>query len=179
MLSLSAQWEINLHFLIEKKEVFLAECRKSAVSKRRHFSEPSKDRKRSNSIFRISSRGKADKMDAKKKESRDAMYQADDAQDAINKLQEELEIKAEMLNDADKEREGVEEKYEGRMDRLRAEIKDLKEDHDKEIGDILEENETMKKELEEERFKSREFRRGRSLIGWNDKVKSVQRVESD
>ena len=36
--------------------------------KRRHSREPSKDRKRSNSIFRMSSRGKADKMDAKKKE---------------------------------------------------------------------------------------------------------------
>jgi len=54
----------------DKKDEGKSSSRRSSLKRKDSIPsrEPSKDRKRSNSIFRISSRGKADKMDAKKKE---------------------------------------------------------------------------------------------------------------
>jgi chromosome segregation ATPase len=90
-------------------------------------------------------------LDAKTKESREAVYQHDVAESTIRKLEKELEIKGNMLDQVDKEQESLRGKYEGRIDRIREEMQNMKEEHLNEIGSILEENEGMKRDLNEER----------------------------
>lgn len=90
-----------------------------------------------------------------KRESREAMQEKDTAQDMVRKLEQELELKTEMIEKGEKEQQLARDMYEGRIDRIRNEIHDMKEEHLKEIGDILQENEKMNKEVDEERLQKR------------------------
>lgn len=90
-----------------------------------------------------------------KRESREAMQEKDAAQDMVRKLERELEVKTEMIEKGEKEQLLARDMYEGRIDRIRNEIHDIKEAHVKEIGDILQENDKMNKEVEEERLQKR------------------------
>lgn len=94
-------------------------------------------------------------LDEKNLELREASHQNIATRDVIRKLEQELEVKAVMLDKAEKERQSESEMYEGRIDRLRNEMQISKEDHLKEIGGILEENEKMRIELDEERMQKR------------------------
>lgn len=90
-----------------------------------------------------------------KRENKEALQEKDVAQDTARRLEQELQVKTEMLDKVEKEQQLLRDMYEGRIDRMRIEIHDIKEDHLKEIGDILQENEKMNKELEEERMQKR------------------------
>jgi len=90
-----------------------------------------------------------------KRENLEALQEKDVAQDTARQLEQELQVKTEMLDKVEKEQQLLRDMYEGRIDRMRTEIHDIKEDHLKEMGDILQENEKMNKELEEERLQKR------------------------
>jgi chromosome segregation ATPase len=94
-------------------------------------------------------------LDDKKKEAREVSHQNNVAKDTVRKLEQDLEVKVMMLDKAETEQQSVREIYEGRIDRMRAELQNSKEEHMKEIGDIFDENEKMKKELDEERMQKR------------------------
>ncbi len=94
-------------------------------------------------------------LDEKNLQLRDLSHQNIAARDTVRKLEQELEVKAIMLDKAEKERQSVTEMYEGRIDRLRTEMQNSKDEHLKEIGGILDENEKLKNELDEERMQKR------------------------
>jgi chromosome segregation ATPase len=94
-------------------------------------------------------------LDVKKKELREVSHQNDEAKDTVRKLEQDLEVKAMMIDKAETEQQSARELYEGRIDRMRAELQNSKDEHMKKIGEILEEKETMKKELDEERKQKR------------------------
>lgn len=94
-------------------------------------------------------------LTATKQEMRESLQQNNVAQDTVRKLEQELEEKNDSLEKVVKEQQLLRDMYEGRIDRMRAEIHDLKEEHTKEVGDILQENEKVKKEVEEERLQKR------------------------
>ena len=94
-------------------------------------------------------------LDDKKNELREVSHQNNLTKDTLRKLEQDLEVKVMMIDKAETEQKSAREMYEGRIDRMRAELQNSKEEHTKEIGDILGENETMKKELDEERMQKR------------------------
>lgn len=94
-------------------------------------------------------------LDNKKQELKEVSHQNNLTKDTLRKLEQDLEVKVMMINKAETEQQSVREMHEGRIDRMRAELQNSKEEHTKEKGDILEENETMKKELDEERMQKR------------------------
>jgi chromosome segregation ATPase len=94
-------------------------------------------------------------LDEKNLELREASHQSNATRDTVRKLEQELEVKVMMLDKAEKEQQSATEMYEGRIDRLRNEMQNSKEDHLKEIGGILEENDKMRIELDDERMQKR------------------------
>lgn len=94
-------------------------------------------------------------LEEKKAELKESCHQNDITKDTIHKLEQDLEGKIMMLDKATAEQQSTREMYENRIDRMRAESLNTKEIHMKEMGDLLEENEIMKKELDEERMQKR------------------------
>jgi hypothetical protein len=89
--------------------------------------------------------------DVKKKELREVSHQNDVAKDTVRMLKQDLEVKAMIINKAKMEQQLARELYEGRINCMRAELQNSKEEQMKTIGEIMEEYETMKKELDKER----------------------------
>jgi chromosome segregation ATPase len=94
-------------------------------------------------------------LEEKKEELKKACHQNDLTKDTIIKLEQDLEGKIMMLDKATAEQQSTREMYENRIDRMRAESLNTKEIHMKEMGDLLEDNEIMKKELDDERMQKR------------------------
>ena len=64
-----------------------------------------------------------------KRENKEALQEKDVAQDTARRLEQELQVKTEMLDKVEKEQQLLRDMYEGRIDRMRIEIHDIKEDH--------------------------------------------------
>ncbi len=88
-------------------------------------------------------------LDAKHKEARDAMHECDLNKDKVSKLEEDLKEKEQLLQENEKEQKTTRDMYDDRLQRIRNEMKTADEDHRKEIGGLLEENDGMKKAIEE------------------------------
>lgn len=96
--------------------------------------------------------GELEKM---KEELKQSCHQNDITKDTIHKLEQDLEGKTMLLDKATAEQQSTREMYENRVDRMRAESLNTKEIQMKEMGDLLEDNEIMKKELDDERLQKR------------------------
>ena len=88
-------------------------------------------------------------LDVKNKEAREAMYQCDLNKDKVTKLEDELKVKDGLLQENNNERKTTTDMYEDRLQRMRNEMKASNEVHTKEMGGLLEENEEMKKAIED------------------------------
>ena len=97
--------------------------------------------------------GRIDKMreeaDGTNKELRKLEDELAESEDKGRKMKDDLEAKTEMLDDKTAEIGFLKDRYERRIDDLTGQINDLKDEQDRELGKILEENDALKKEVED------------------------------